>query len=107
MSQLRMHQPIAGYTFDGPYVNLKRIPEVDGIYAVTCSDLKRHYLLDLGYSWNIRKAVKTNPRRVCWEKNKLGQIMYAYLHIAEMAKENYISIIREIRKKYSKIPCGK
>ena len=106
MSQLKMHQPIADYTFNGPYVNLKRIPEVEGIYAVTCSDLKRHYLLDLGYSRNVRKSFSTNARRGCWEKHKLGRIMYAYLHIAEIGKAGYISIAREIRKKYPKIPCG-
>lgn len=107
MSQLKMHQPIADYTFNGPYVSLKRIPEVEGVYAVTCSDLKRHYLLDLGYSRNVKKSFTSNPRRRCWEKNKLGTIMYAYLHVEEMGKEGYVGITREIRRKYPKVPCGK
>ena len=50
MSQLRLHQDIAGYRFEGPYLGLRRVPQGPGLYAVVSYDGKQYYLLDIGYA---------------------------------------------------------
>jgi hypothetical protein len=107
MSQLRLHQDIAGYQFEGPYMSLRRIPEVVGLYAIVSYDGKKYYLLDVDFTENIKKACRNNDQKECWEKNKQGNILYAFFQNKELKEDTYRLIIDEIRKKYRKIPCGK
>jgi hypothetical protein len=107
MSQLRLHQDIAGYQFEGPYMSLRRIPEETGLYAIVCYDGKQYYLLDVAFSDNIKKACQNNEQKECWEKHKQGNILYAFFQNTELNSDTYQLIIEEIRKRYKKIPCGK
>lgn len=106
MSQLRLHQEIGGYQFEGPYLGLKRIPNGKGIYAIVSHDGKKYYLLDIAYSEDIKKDCKNNSRKECWEHFKKGNIHFAFLQGKQMDKATYKSIVKEIREKYEKIPCG-
>lgn len=106
MSQLRLHQDIAGYQFEGPYLGLRRIPQSPGLYAVISYDGKRYYLLDVGYAKNIRRSCQVNPRKGCWEQNRRGNIHFGFLQNEELDEESYRLIVDEIRKRYKKIPCG-
>ena len=107
MSQLRLHQDIAGYRFEGPYLGLRRVPQGPGLYAVVSYDGKQYYLLDIGYAKNIKRSCRVNPKKGCWEKFKQGNIHYAFLQNDDLDEEAYRLIVEEIRKKYQKIPCGK
>jgi len=106
MSQLRLHQDIAGYQFEGPYLSLRRIPKKPGLYAIISYDGKQYYLLDVGYAKNIRRACQVNPRKECWEERKQGNIHYAFLVDEDLDEESYPLVVAEIRKRFKKIPCG-
>jgi hypothetical protein len=106
MSQLRLHQEIGGYRFEGPYLGLRRIPKGPGLYAVISYDGKQYYLLDIGYAKNLQRACQVNPRKECWEKTKVGNIHFAFLQNDELDVTAYRSLVEEIRDRYKKIPCG-
>jgi hypothetical protein len=107
MSQLRLHQDIAGYQFQGPYMSLRRVPEGIGLYAIVSHDGKQYYLLDVAYAENIKRACQHNEQKGCWEKNKQGNILFAFFQNNALNKNSYQLIIDEIRKRYKRIPCGK
>jgi len=106
MSQLRLHQDIAGYQFEGPYLSLRRVPKNPGLYAIISHDGKQYYLLDVGYAKNIRRACQVNPRKECWEEHKQGSIHYAFLVDDNLDEESYPLVVTAIRKRFKKIPCG-
>lgn len=105
-SQLRMKQQIGDFTFEGPYPGLGRVPEREGLYAVVCSDQRQHYLLDVGYSKNVKRTLRYSPRRKCWEKNTRGPLSYAFLTDDQLAEQEYMVIEANIRSRFRKIPCG-
>ncbi|MBD3206036.1 hypothetical protein GF319_06800 [Candidatus Bathyarchaeota archaeon] len=105
-SKLRMHQSIAGYMFEGPYPNFERIQEVPGLWAVITTDTREYYLLDIGYSQDIKSSLVNNPRGKCWEEFDQGQMLYAFFHEKDTDEEKYNLILRDIRKNYENIPCG-
>ena len=105
MSQLRLHQEIGGYRFEGPYINIRRIPAGPGLYAIISYDGKQYYLLDIGYAKSLNKACRSNQRKECWEKAKVGNIHFAFLQNDELDADAYRGIVTEIRTKYKKIPC--
>ncbi len=105
MSQLRLHQEIGGYRFEGPYLDLGRVPKGPGLYATISYDGKQYYLLDIGYAKNIKRACQVNPRKECWEKARVGNIHFAFLQNDELDVNAYRSIVEEIRNRYKKIPC--
>ncbi|MFC1802997.1 hypothetical protein ACFL0D_03410 [Thermoproteota archaeon] len=106
MSQVRLHQEIAGYQFEGPYMSLRRIPQGNGIYAIVSYDGKQYYLLDVAYAKNIKNSCQVNPRKDCWEQFKQGNILFAFLQNKDLDVDAYRLIVEEIRKRYEKIPCG-
>ena len=106
MSQLRLHQEIAGYRFEGPYLGIRRIPKGSGLYAIVSYDGKQYYLLDVGYAKNISRACRVNPRKECWEKYKRGNIHFAFLQDDALDEQAYKLVVAEIRKRLKKIPCG-
>jgi hypothetical protein len=106
LSQLRLHQEIAGYQFEGPYINLQRISKEPGIYAIISYDGKQYYLLDIGYSNNIRKACQKNSAKTCWETHNQGKIHFGFFKNDDFNEEAYKIIVEEVRKKYPKIPCS-
>jgi hypothetical protein len=105
-SKLRMHQSIAGYMFEGPYPDMERIGSVPGLWAIISTDTREYYLLDVGYSMDVRKALIENPREKCWEKFDQGQLFYAFFHEEKTEETKYNMILRDIRKNYENIPCG-
>ena len=106
MSQLRLHQEIGGYRFEGPYLGLQRIPTKPGLYAIVSYDGKQYYLLDVGYAKNIKRACQVNPKKACWEQYKQGNIHYAFLMNESLDTEAYQLIVDEIRNRYKKVPCS-
>jgi hypothetical protein len=92
--------------FEGPYPDLKRIKEDQGLWAVITSDAKEYYLLDIGYSTHIKRALVNNPREKCWKEFNQGQILYAFFHEEDTDELKYNLILRDIRKNYVNIPCG-
>ena len=103
--QLRMHQNIGGYTFEGPYMTTEFLPEKPGLYAAVCSDQRNYYLLGVGYSLNISRAVKSGARRDCWNRNKRGVLMYAFMVEEQLNEEQYKAVAAEVRRRYPRIPC--
>jgi hypothetical protein len=93
--------------FEGPYSGLDRFPGEKGLYAVISSDGKEYYLLDVGYSKNVRRAYQRNPRKPCWEQYKRGELQFSFLIDPQFTEEMYRLALGEIRKRYRRIPCGK
>jgi len=104
--QLRMHQTIGGYTFEGPYMTVDHLPIAPGLYAVVCSDQREYYLLDVGYASKVRTAVKRSTRRQCWENNRRGVMMYAFLVDPQLDETQCRAVEKEIRRRYTRLPCG-
>lgn len=96
-----MNQPIADYIFKGPLVDLSEYQGKKGIIAIISSDNKKSYLLDVYFSKEITKP----EEKVCWEKNKVGELFYAVLSNTDLNDEQYESIIKDIRETYKGIPC--
>ena len=107
VSQLRVHQSIAGYMFEGPYSGMERFPGEEGLYAVISSDGKEYYLLDAGYSKNVKSACQRNPRKSCWEQYRRGELQFSFLRDPQFTEDMYRLALDEIRKRYRRIPCGK
>jgi len=93
--------------FEGPYRGLDRFPGEEGLYAVISSDGKEYYLLDVGYAVNVKRACQRNPRKSCWEQYRRGELQYSFLRDGQFTEDMYILALKEIRKRYRGIPCGK
>lgn len=106
MSQLRLHQDIGGYQFEGPYLGLHRIPKNQGLYAIVSHDGKQYYLLDVDYSKTLRNTCQYSSRKECWEHFKKGNIHFAFFQNEDIDEEAYKAILKDIRQKIKKIPCG-
>ena len=106
MSQLRLHQEIGSYRFEGPYLDLIRVPQKPGLYAIVSYDGKQYFLLDVGYAKNVKRSCQVNPKKECWTEFNQGNIHYAFLVDDSLDAEEYRLIDVEIRKKYKKVPCG-
>jgi hypothetical protein len=98
--------PIGYYNFDGPYPTLSKIENRPGLYAIISEYYDKHYLLDVGQSDDVKKAIKNHERRKCWEKYRKGRIRYAVYYTPEAGPKKRTSIENEIRKIYETIPCG-
>jgi hypothetical protein len=96
-----MNQPIADYMFKGPLEDISEYQGKKGIIAITCSDGKKTYLIDVYFS----KKIRIPRKKECWEKNKIGELSYAVLSDINLTDEQYESIIQDIRETYKEIPC--
>ena len=81
------------------------VPEEEGLYAIVCMDTRQYYLLDLGYSKNIKKTCENSPKKDCWEKNKIGTVNYAFYVDVEFTTETYGLALADIKKMYKLSPC--
>ena len=84
---------------------MQMIPEEEGLYAVVCMDSRQYYLLDLGYSENIKETFQKSPKRSCWEENKIGTISYAFYIDVEFTSETYKTALADLKKMYKMSPC--
>ena len=105
VSEIKQHQTIGGFDFEGPYVNLTQVCEEEGLFAIVCMDTKQYYLLDIGYSKNIRDTCENSPKRACWEEHKLGVLRYAFYVDKEFKTETYGLALDDLKKMYKMSPC--
>lgn len=105
LSEVKQHQTIGGFDFEGPYVNLTQVSEEEGLFAIVCMDTRQYYLLDLGYSKNIRDTCEKSPKQACWEEHKLGAIRYAFYIDKEFTSETYGLALADLKKTYKMSPC--
>lgn len=98
--------PIAEYPFEGPYPTLRKIENDRGVFAVISEFVGKHYLLDVGCSEDVKKAIQEHDRRKCWERYRKGKLRYAVLYSKYFPKQTNEEIERKIRLKYKTIPCG-
>ncbi len=105
MSQVKQHQTIGGFDFEGPYRDLSMIPEEEGLFAIVCMDTRQYYLLDIDYSVNIRDSCENSPKRACWEEHKIGTINYAFYVSVEFTEETYMIARDDLHKMYKMSPC--
>jgi hypothetical protein len=105
VSEVRQHQTIGGFDFEGPYRNMRMIPEDEGLYAIVCMDTRQYYLLVLGYSENIKETCQNSPKRSCGGENKIGTINYAFYVDVEFTKETYMTALDDLKKMYKMSPC--
>jgi hypothetical protein len=98
--------PIGDYSFKGPYPTLSKIENRPGLYAIISEYYDKHYLLDVGQSNDVKKAIKDHERRECWEKYRKGRIRFAVHYTPNIGSKKRTSIENSIRKIYEIIPCG-
>ena len=104
VSEIKQHQTIGGFDFEGPYQNLSMVAEKEGLFAIVCMDTKQYYLLDLGYSENIRETCENTPK-ACWDEHKIGAIFYAFYIDKEFTTETYGLALADLKKMYKTSPC--
>lgn len=102
----KMMIPIAHYPFKGPHRSLRNIEDLPGVFAIISEFTGKNYLLDVDYSDEIKKAIKTHERKNCWQKYRKGLIRYAVLYETDFPSEPKEEIAKKVRKKYQAIPCG-
>lgn len=105
MSQVKQHQTIGGFDFEGPYRDLSMVPEDEGLFAIVCMDARQYYLLDIGYSENIRETCENSPKKECWEEHKIGTLNYAFYIDVEFTDETYRVALADLKKMYKMSPC--
>lgn len=105
MHQLKTHQTIGGFDFEGPYDLPKQLPEKEGLFAIVCTDTRQYYLLDVGHSINLREAFTDNPKKECWETHKIGALQCAFYIDDNFNTRTYLIALKDLRKKYKKSPC--
>lgn len=105
LSEVRQHQTIGGFDFEGPYVNLTQVSEEEGLFAIVCMDTRQYYLLDIGYSLNIRDSCENSPKRDCWEEHKIGDLRYAFYVDKDFTTETYGLALEDLKKIYKMSPC--
>lgn len=81
------------------------VPEDEGLYAIVCSDTRQYYLLDLGYSENLRDTCENSPKSACWEEHKIGRLNYAFYIDVEFSEETYKVALDDLKKMYKMSPC--
>jgi hypothetical protein len=99
--------PIAEYAFKGPYPTLKKVENERGVFAILSQLVDKYYLLDVGCSEDVKKAIQGHNRRKCWERYRKGKIRYAVFYTNDFPEKANMEIENEIRQKYKTIPCGK
>ncbi len=105
MSEVKQHQTIGGFDFEGSYQYLAMVPEDEGLDAIVCMDTKQYYLLDIGYSKNIKDTCENSPKKACWDEHKLGRLNYAFYIDSEFTEETYIIALKDLQKMYKMSPC--
>jgi len=98
--------PVAQYPFRGPYRSAEKIEEAPGLFLVISEYNGKHYLLDIGHSDEVKKAIQNHERRGCWEKYRKGLIRYAVLYTEDLGSDGRRKLEEKIRKIYRNIPCG-
>ena len=105
MSEIKQHQTIGGFDFEGPYRDITMVSEREGLFAIVCMDTRQYYLLDIGYSMNIRETCENSPKKSCWEEHKIGGINYAFYVDKEFTTETYGLALADLKKIYKMSPC--
>jgi hypothetical protein len=99
--------PIAEYLFEGPYPTSTKIESEGGVFAIISKLVDKYYLLDVGYSEDLKKSIQEHNRKKCWEKYRKGKLRYAVLYEKDFSNQTNEEVERKIRLKYKTIPCGK
>jgi hypothetical protein len=91
---------IEDYTFDGPFTRAEELKKRPGVYAILClMNNQKHFLVDVGESGDIKKAIETHDRKDCWVKNCKGNILVAVLYTKEMDQRGRKDIEAFIRSR--------
>ena len=98
--------PIAQYPFKGPHRSLRGVEDLPGAFAIISEFTGKNYLLDVDYSDEIKKAIKTHERKNCWQNHRKGILRYAVLYETDFPSETKEEIVKKVRKRYNTIPCG-
>ena len=97
---------IEEYTFEGPYHFTQELKERAGVYAVLClMSNKKHFLVDMGESDNVKTSIENHDRKDCWVNNCKGEILVAALYTKEMDSRGRSDIVSFIRSREF-VPCN-
>ncbi len=98
--------PIAQFPFKGPHRSLRKVEDLPGVFIIISEFAGTHYLLDVDYADEIKKAIKAHERRKCWQLYRKGLLRYAVLYESDFPSEPKEKIAKKVRKMYKTIPCG-
>jgi hypothetical protein len=97
---------VAGYSFMGPYPvdEIGDIKSWSGLYAILCRRGKRHYLVDVGESDNLKSELEGSDRRELWEQHCSGDLVIAVKYTIEMHQTERARMEQKIRRRHNP-PC--
>jgi hypothetical protein len=75
-----------------------------GLYAILCRRNRRHYLVDIGESDNVKSELKNNGRRDIWYQNCSGTLVVSVYYTLDMDRSERMRIERKIRSRHNP-PC--
>ena len=92
--------------FRGSYAlhETDEIKDWPGLYAVLCRRGKRHYLIDVGESDNVKSEIENNDRKPLWYQNCSGTLVVTVYYMLDIEQSERIRIERKIRNRH-RPPC--
>ena len=85
---------------------MRKVEDLPGAFAIISEFTGKNYLLDVDYSDEIKKAIKTHERKNCWQNHRKGILRYAVLYETDFPSETKEEIVKKVRERYKTIPCG-
>lgn len=102
-----MNITIADYVFEGPYSSLEDLRSLPGVYAVLCRKGRGAvFLVDVGESYDVRRAVENHGGTQCWRENCGGDLALAVLYTPDLSGDGRRDIVGVIRAR-DYVPCGR
>ena len=92
--------------FKGRYAlhETDEIEDWPGLYAILCQRGKRHYLVDVGESDNVKSEVENSDRKPLWYQNCSGTLVATVYYTLDTEQPERARIERKIRNRH-RPPC--
>ena len=97
---------VGGHSFTGRYAlyETDEIKDWPGLYAILCRRGRRHYLVDIGESDNVKSALEDNDREHLWYQYCTGVLVVTVYYTMDTEQSERARIERKIRNRH-RPPC--
>ncbi len=92
---------IGWFSLDGPFPSEGELQAKPGVFAIlSLEENGRYNMLDVDEGENVAEAVRTHPRRSCWDEHTGKTLHYATYYLPKEEAEARATIVKEIRMQY-------
>jgi hypothetical protein len=99
---------VGGYSFTGRFAmdEINEIKDLPGLYAILCRRGKRHYLVDVGESNELRSELEKNGKKELWDQHCSGTLVVSIYYTDGLERSDRVEMERKIKRRHNP-PCGK